>query len=113
VNDRVCGVCFSFISSLFFHYPSPFIFVLLGADEATVKCSSCNYNFCARCDFPAHLPASCAAMKRWDAAGGYIETSGEEQETRKLKLELTRPCPKCGAPIEKNGGCPHMTCASW
>lgn len=43
--------------------------------------------------------------------GGFIETGkAEDEEARKLKQMTTKPCPKCGVRIEKNGGCPHMTC---
>jgi hypothetical protein len=43
--------------------------------------------------------------------GGFIETGkAEDEDARKLKLMTTKPCPKCGVRIEKNGGCIHMTC---
>ncbi|KAJ8128515.1 hypothetical protein O1611_g5117 [Lasiodiplodia mahajangana] len=34
----------------------------------------------------------------------------EEEMTRKLIRQVTKPCPNCGVPIEKNGGCDHMHC---
>jgi hypothetical protein len=48
---------------------------------------------------------------RWEEKGGYLETGkAAEAQARKLKHLTTRPCPRCGVRIEKNGGCPHMTC---
>jgi ariadne-1 len=81
--------------------------------KANVTCDECHFTFCARCEYSAHAPASCSMMKSWDLAGGYQDLSEEESAVRKLKLETTRPCPKCNTSIEKNGGCPHMTCVSW
>eukprot|EP01034_Spumella_vulgaris_P021920 gene21920-27998_t len=53
----------------------------------------------------------CEEVAKWEAKGGYLETGKEEDaEARKLKHLTTKPCPKCGVRIEKNGGCPHMTC---
>lgn len=44
--------------------------------------------------------------------GGFVETGKkEEEETRKLKMLTTKPCPRCGARIEKIDGCSHMTCS--
>ena len=46
-------------------------------------------------------------MAKWEEKGGFIETGREEDaEARKLKHLTTKPCPKCGVRIEKNGGCP-------
>ena len=85
--------------------------VSVDSHEAVVTCEACHFTFCAKCEYSAHAPASCAQMKAWDVAGGYQDLSEEESMVRKLKLEITRPCPKCGASIEKNGGCPHMVCS--
>ena len=40
----------------------------------------------------------------------YLPGKASEAKARKLKHQTTRPCPRCGVRIEKNGGCPHMTC---
>ena len=80
-----------------------------GSSEAT--CSLCACTFCAACDLPPHGPAPCAMVARWEEKGGYLETGkAAEAQARKLKHLTTRPCPRCGVRIEKNGGCPHMTC---
>lgn len=87
--------------------------VILADDSACSEamCSLCGYAFCASCDFPSHLPATCEMIASWDQMGGYIETGRvEDLENRKLKHQTTKPCPKCGIRIEKNQGCPHMSC---
>jgi hypothetical protein len=88
--------------------------IVLLADDAgssEASCSLCACSFCATCDLPPHLPATCDLVAKWEEKGGYLETGKPaEVEARKLKHLTTRPCPRCGVRIEKNGGCPHMTC---
>ena len=79
------------------------------ADSSEATCSLCNTTFCAACDLPPHAPATCAMVAAWEEKGGYLETGRlklEDLEARKLKHQTTKPCPKCGVRIEKNGGCP-------
>ena len=88
--------------------------IVLLADDASsseATCSLCACSFCAGCDLPPHSPATCELVAKWEEKGGYLETGREaDVEARKLKHLTTRPCPRCGVRIEKNGGCPHMTC---
>ena len=88
--------------------------IVLLADDAggpEASCSLCAFAFCALCDLPPHAPATCELVAMWEEKGGYLETGREaDVEARKLKHLTTRPCPRCGVRIEKNGGCPHMTC---
>lgn len=77
------------------------------ANSSEAVCSLCSTSFCAACDLPPHIPATCDMVAAWEAKGGYLETGQEEDaEARKLKHLTTKPCPRCGVRIEKNGGCP-------
>jgi hypothetical protein len=77
------------------------------ANSSEAVCSLCSTSFCAACDLPPHSPATCEMVASWEAKGGYLETGqAEDAEARKLKHLTTKPCPRCGVRIEKNGGCP-------
>lgn len=81
------------------------------AHSSDASCTYCGYGFCASCDFPPHGPATCQQVLRWNEREGYLEIGSEEDIlARQCKLKTTKPCPKCGVRIEKNEGCPHMTC---
>ena len=73
----------------------------LGASE--VACS-CGMLFCFKCSREAHFPLSCAQLAAWEEKG-----KGDGETAKWIKVN-TQKCPKCGWPIEKNGGCNHMTC---
>jgi hypothetical protein len=83
---------------------------LVAAHNREVQCSECSlptglpYCFCA-VHGDAHLGKSCA------------EFEAEQQAIVRLNESYiasarVHPCPKCASPIEKNGGCLHMTCRS-
>ena len=65
---------------------------------------------CVNCGLPAHAPVPCSFMEDWRGKRGFLELSASEMESLSLMLSMTKPCPKCGVRIEKNKGCPHMTC---
>jgi len=69
------------------------------SDSAVVQCV-CGFQFCFKCHHEAHAPATCEHMKMW----------GKESEVFSWKVINCRDCPKCNVPVEKNGGCNHMTC---
>ena len=83
--------------------------VSLGDSDSTdiVKCTECNYGFCLRCPYPSHRPVTCEMVTDWIAMGGYSEMEEEEKKAMQLKMLISRPCPSCGVPIEKNGGCTY------
>jgi ariadne-1 len=41
----------------------------------------------------------------------WLQKASDESENVKWMLANTKRCPKCRSPIEKNGGCMHMTCS--
>ncbi|XP_036724842.1 cullin-9 isoform X2 [Balaenoptera musculus] len=75
-------------------------------------CSKCGWASCFNCSFPeAHYPASCGHMSQWVDDGGYYDGMSMEAQSKHLAKLISKRCPSCQAPIEKNEGCLHMTCA--
>lgn len=74
-----------------------------GASAQMISCA-CGHRFCFKCGEEAHLPASCQQVREWK------KKSRDESETNHWITANTQPCPKCGSPTEKNGGCNHMIC---
>lgn len=71
-----------------------------------VQCG-CGFSFCFQCndyEIGDHMPATCENVRSW------MERASSESENIKWLLANTKRCPQCGKPIEKNGGCMHMTC---
>ncbi|KAG7918506.1 hypothetical protein KL927_001963 [Ogataea polymorpha] len=68
-----------------------------------VQCAN-GHRFCFACMSEDHAPATCAVVRKW------IQTCEDETETSHWITANTKDCPKCSSPIEKNGGCNHMTC---
>uniref|UniRef100_A0A8C6BFI8 Cullin-9 n=1 Tax=Monodon monoceros TaxID=40151 RepID=A0A8C6BFI8_MONMO len=76
------------------------------------SCSKCGWASCFNCSFPeAHYPASCGHMSQWVDDGGYYDGMSVEAQSKHLAKLISKRCPSCQAPIEKNEGCLHMTCA--
>ncbi|KAI9026581.1 RING finger protein [Phycomyces nitens] len=69
----------------------------------TVKCL-CGFDFCFGCGLADHQPAMCTLVKKW------MMQCTQDLNTMKWLNEYTKECPNCETPIEKNGGCNHMTC---
>jgi ariadne-1 len=66
----------------------------------------CGYEFCFGCSQPPHLPATCTMLAQWKA-----KLISDEGTSKWLQVH-TRPCPKCTAPIHKDGGCQYVSCAT-
>jgi len=67
----------------------------------------CGFQFCFRCsDYErgGHVPVTCELLEKWE------EKNASESENVQWLIANTKKCPKCRSPIEKNGGCMHMTC---
>jgi ariadne-1 len=74
--------------------------------RAPVKCG-CGAVFCFRCadsSIGDHTPVPCEPLEKW------LQKASDESENVKWMIANTKKCPKCRSPIEKNGGCMHMTC---
>ena len=69
----------------------------------TVRCH-CGLTFCFSCKQDDHVPALCDHMRDW------AKKEKDDSETANWITANTKDCPKCKSPIEKNGGCNHMTC---
>lgn len=68
-----------------------------------VECT-CGQQFCFSCSSEAHSPCSCLMWKLW------AKKCRDESETINWMTVNTKPCPKCHKPVEKNGGCNHVSC---
>ena len=83
-------------------------------------CGRCQFGFCAECQQTWHGLAPCANLAtRWRAADEagkevlrrkYGDKILQEVESSAWVREHTKPCPRCATPVEKNGGCNHITC---
>src|SRR3989344_8798860 len=62
------------------------------------------FRFCFNCLKDPHSPVPCKMVNEW------MEKCEGEGETFKYISANTKDCPKCGSPVEKNGGCNLMTC---
>jgi ariadne-1 len=50
------------------------------------------------------MPCPCPQVEEW------LQKASDESENVTWMLANTKKCPECRSPIEKNGGCMHMTC---
>lgn len=73
-------------------------------DGIDVTCQ-CGAQFCFLCKEEAHRPVSCNIVRMW-----LLKNSAESGNMTWI-LANTKPCPKCGTPIEKNKGCMHIVCS--
>ncbi|KAI5791997.1 hypothetical protein EDC01DRAFT_788349 [Geopyxis carbonaria] len=69
----------------------------------TTSCPTCFTAICTSCRTVSHAPHTCIDYQR------ILNPSAAFATWRALKD--VHPCPNCSADIEKDGGCPHVTCA--
>ncbi|KAL4327373.1 hypothetical protein HN51_034601 [Arachis hypogaea] len=67
-----------------------------------VSCRN-GHKFCWGCGEDAHRPVSCEMMAKKN------QESGDSKSLRWIST-FTKKCPSCKQPIERNGGCMHVTC---
>lgn len=90
-----------------FHYcPSPDCQIVYrqGEDGTVLRCPSCISRICASCHVEFHEGQTCEDYRDYKSGGNEAFHKWREEHGAK-------PCPSCGAVLEKNGGCNHMTCA--
>ena len=68
------------------------------AVKSIVTCSECGGRSCVKCKMRAHWPMSCEKNMQ----------SKYNMGVRGVKIHR---CPRCGSQVEKEGGCPMMSCA--
>ncbi len=60
-----------------------------------------------------HWPSTCNELKWFKQIHDKHDPEADrEMKTLQWLLSYTKDCPKCGNPIEKNGGCNHMSCSA-
>ena len=71
-------------------------------EEGIITCSKCSTRFCFSCGDSPHTPARCRDVQDWNRLFG---------NSKLWIIKNIKPCPGCSVPMEKNGGCDHMTCS--
>lgn len=68
-------------------------------------CADCGHQACVPCDRPWHEHETCEEYQ------ARIKDKIKEEDASLAAIhKITKKCPQCSKSIEKNGGCPHMTC---
>ncbi|KAL3050786.1 hypothetical protein OYC64_012750 [Pagothenia borchgrevinki] len=78
----------------------------------------CGFIFCRDCRGGAHegacpptqAPPTAADPQVFSVGEGASQRGRWELASLQLLKETTRPCPQCNAPVERDGGCMHMSC---
>jgi len=73
-----------------------------------ITCSLCGFAACFHHNTPWHEGMTCEEYDLKTAAGAILA----ERESEKIIKKIDKRCPGCQRYINKNGGCPHMTCKS-
>ena len=82
-----------------------------GTDGPIFRCAACGFRLCVIHNSAWHEGYTCS---EWDYKANTSLKQKEEEASVSTIQRTTKRCPgrNCGAPIEKNDGCDHMTCKS-
>lgn len=94
--------------------PSPTcnrVLQVVPVDSPVAHCP-CGQKVCTRCRGISHWPANCQEYKQYQKM---LAENGDTQMFDSLvytEIQTKgKECPSCHVIVEKNGGCPHMTCS--
>ena len=75
---------------------------------------SCGQRVCSICLEEYHFPATCKQYKTYEArlrqSSDHLLSVSKIGDDSNCYIAEGKNCPSCGEFVEKNGGCPHMTC---
>ena len=74
------------------------------ADAIEVTCT-CSKDYCFKCMHEPHMPIDCEMRENW-----HDTIANHDNANAKWLSRNTKKCPKCKVPVQKNGGCNHITC---
>ncbi|KAH0362143.1 hypothetical protein KCU65_g8209, partial [Aureobasidium melanogenum] len=79
-----------------------------GTSEPIFRCQECGHKHCVACEANWHQDQTC---EEFQAAREIIRQRDAENEQSQQEVDkISKPCPECRVPIQKNNGCDHMTC---
>ncbi|THY16305.1 hypothetical protein D6D01_07734 [Aureobasidium pullulans] len=73
-----------------------------GIDEPIFCCRECGHKHCVSCETNWHEGLTCAQYQ------DTLQRAQEEVQSQQEVAKISKPCPKCRVPIQKNSGCDHM-----
>jgi hypothetical protein len=80
---------------------------LFAKDDGNIfVCRKCEARYCLTCNVTFHEDETC---EDYQAAAAKRRNEDEEKSLKTVK-QVSRPCPGCGANIDKFAGCDHITC---
>ncbi|KAG9747735.1 hypothetical protein KCU73_g7274, partial [Aureobasidium melanogenum] len=77
-----------------------------GASEPIFSCQVCRHKHCVVCETNWHEDQTCEEFQ----AELHRNTENDEKSEKEVE-KISKPCPECRVPIQKNQGCDHMTCS--
>ncbi|XP_072121850.1 E3 ubiquitin-protein ligase parkin isoform X4 [Mobula birostris] len=84
-------------------------FRILGIDQF-VFCRECKEEYHEGECSGLHATAAATSPQDYVVNEQAAQRARWEDASRQTVKETTKPCPKCQVPVEKNGGCMHMSC---